>query len=527
MDSSTTAIEDLPPEMINELFNHLPLKDLLACSMVNKRWHSIYSKFKLNSMAAIYSLELSPWKWYETGNIMEDKEICLPDFFCDIVEKPIVSNLRYLALFANFAFRMDLNKLNRFSQLLHLEFDSYFRWLNKGKLHLNFPQLKVLAFHEYNGRSPVSVDCPKLDLLLYRGEPEGSNLLEVKQPETIRKLETDMFGEKLTPFKNVECLVTRRLQVIDKSTLLSLPKLRELHFKLEVRYSEFFGAQEQLKKFLSDVRLFQASRSFRFQLAGFDLSQEKLDRMDFSVPVVEEIEWRSVWECTQFCLNNIDLIDPSEPVELIHPVNYTALMRHFDGRLPNCFFQKFKGIEEVRADKIEDVDHFLSFLKSLSLLRKLRLKKTRLGQEFYDYLPTLAPSLYILELREHGETGLNFAFLNNLSHLTCLEIDFIGASPLQSMSSLFGAVGKSLWADICYYRINEETSFCVFEKSRDSIMWIMWSARSKDSSIDAIRSIERFKTKKLEELLDFFERVKLGSLDSRSKEKNHVKPAES
>ena len=33
-----TSIEDLPPEMIFELFKYLHVEDLAICSMVNKRW---------------------------------------------------------------------------------------------------------------------------------------------------------------------------------------------------------------------------------------------------------------------------------------------------------------------------------------------------------------------------------------------------------------------------------------------------------------------------------------------------------
>lgn len=42
-----TTIEDLPPEMIRELFKRLNPKDLLACSMVHKRLSSLYSGFKV------------------------------------------------------------------------------------------------------------------------------------------------------------------------------------------------------------------------------------------------------------------------------------------------------------------------------------------------------------------------------------------------------------------------------------------------------------------------------------------------
>ena len=65
-------------------------------------------------------------------------------------------------------------------------------------------------------------------MLVYR-ESQDANLLQVNQPETIRKLETNMVGAKLAPFKNVECLVTRQFEAIRKATLQSLPKLKELH----------------------------------------------------------------------------------------------------------------------------------------------------------------------------------------------------------------------------------------------------------------------------------------------------------
>ena len=65
-------------------------------------------------------------------------------------------------------------------------------------------------------------------MLVYR-EFQDANLLHVKQPETIRKLETSMVNGELAPFRNVECLVTRQFEAIRKATLQSLPKLKEFH----------------------------------------------------------------------------------------------------------------------------------------------------------------------------------------------------------------------------------------------------------------------------------------------------------
>lgn len=70
-----------------------------------------------------------------------------------------------------------------------------------------------------------SIDCPELSSLIYNGH---ANLLHVKQPEMIRKLETSMSGSKLAPFRNVEHLVATQFEVISKATLQSLPEVKAL-----------------------------------------------------------------------------------------------------------------------------------------------------------------------------------------------------------------------------------------------------------------------------------------------------------
>ena len=220
----TTSIDDLPPEMISELFEYLHLKDLAACSMVNKRWHSVYAAFKLHRLAAIDchpnypDYELSKW-WYDSNRPIHETDRCSPAMFVRLAGKPLLSNLRQLALLPVSRFKFDLNDLNRFSRLEHLEIDIYF--FGEG-LHLNLPRLKVLAFHYNNVQCALSIDCPELSTLLYPGE--DVDLLEVKHPETIRKLNTDLLGPKLARFKGVESLVTEDFKAINKATLLSLQR---------------------------------------------------------------------------------------------------------------------------------------------------------------------------------------------------------------------------------------------------------------------------------------------------------------
>ena len=200
----TTCIEDLPPEMIRELFKNMDTEDLIACSMVNKRWHSIYAAFKLHRLVVFDydpDFELVKW-WYDSNRLIRETQRCSQTVFNRLAEKPLLSNLKQLAV-CGYKFEFDLNKLNRFRHLVHLEIDTPLA----GKVHLSLPRLKVLVIHYINGYCALSIDCPQLSTLYYY-EYEDVNLLEMKHPETIRRLETNLVGSKLAPFKGVEPPVT-------------------------------------------------------------------------------------------------------------------------------------------------------------------------------------------------------------------------------------------------------------------------------------------------------------------------------
>ena len=148
-----TSIEDLPPEMIGELFKCLQPRDLIMCSMVNKRWRSIYAGFKVHRLVASVDGGYDLHKWYYSNWRIEEAERCSAAIFIPLVKKPLLSNLRHLAL-CGYKFKFDLNRLNRFKQLVQLEIS--FGWFSKKKVNLKLPRLKVLAIHSYNERCPLS-----------------------------------------------------------------------------------------------------------------------------------------------------------------------------------------------------------------------------------------------------------------------------------------------------------------------------------------------------------------------------------
>ena len=474
-----TSIDDLPPEMICELFEHLHPKDLATCALVNKRWYWIYAGFKVRSLAAIDG-ESDPRRWKYPARRIEDRERCTPELLYELADRPLLSNLSHLALHCHGdQFHPDL--LKSFSRLVYLElgYGYFFRLADYGRVNLKSPKLRVLVC-SYNNSCYLSIDCPELSVLEYSEESEDRSLLNVKQPETIRKLETYMFGSKLDPFKCVECLVTRELKVISRATLLSLPRLKELHYNVNITNaflqfdSHEAGTLDRMKRTLSEFlghvkQLKRADLQFRF--AGFLMTPAILDAIDFDVKLQTEGYRSGEWmvDDSYVYLKNYQLIEPNA-LPFIYHVDYNHLMSCVVGEFPACFSQKFSCVEEVYAGGvIKDARHFRWFLSSLRLLVSLNLTGSQLGQEFYDQLPTLAGS--IVELRMDAHTNglpLSFNFIRELPSLIWSQVN--ECSSFESASSLAQVLRefKDLGCTICF---DFKELHVVIMKYRGSFEW--------------------------------------------------------
>ena len=452
------TIDDFPAEMISELFKYLRLKDLVTCSMVNKRWHSIYSSFRVNSLVAIGDIDYEIIKWYPNLEI-EGKERCYlkSERFNQLAKQPLLSNLKRLAL-CDYLPSFDLNELNRFKQLVHLQINVH--RLNE-EVHLIFPKLRVLVLTYQYDHSILSVDCPELSLLAYRREYFTPDLFDVKHPETVRILDTDAFGPNLSRFKNVDCLITQQFKAVCKDTLLSLPRLNELRYNAGVsdhlwdfmEIGTIDRMKRTLREFLEDARTIRGP-DFRFKFAGFKLNELELVDIDFGVQIIEGSEDADEEdeeggemvsnECVY--MRNYRLLDADDTLDFVRYVNYSMLVENAVGEFPVCFSEKFTGIEHVRVSKhVEDESHLLGFLRSLRLLRSLDIDSSvcrRLSQEFYDHLP--ASTHYLTQLIFYGqdweELQLNFDFIANFPHLLHLRIH--GVVSFESISPLVKHLAK-------------------------------------------------------------------------------------
>ena len=509
--TSLTTIDDLPPEMIDELFRHLHLKDLAACSLVNRRWHSIYAAFRLHRLVVFESFQFFG-KWSYPKRRVRSVERCQPDMFNRLVEQPLLSNLKHLAISGKHP-QFDADKLNRFSQLERLEIDGY---LDKKKVNLKLPKLSVLAVHSWNDRVFLSVDCPKLSLLVYEeGNPEESRtLLVVKHPETIKKLVTNISNLKLRQFRNAECLVTDELERISKATLLSLPRLKELHYnssieKLFGKFEDVIGTPDRLKRmlieFMDEAKVLKGS-DFKFTFAGFQATKIMLGLIDFDVQIVEWDGIKHLEVSKEYIyMKNYQLLEPDVPLDFIHHVDYSSLMSNVAGEIPKWFFEKFTGIDSVSAKGVQDERHFLWFLKSTSPLGTLFFAGPPFSQEFYDHLPAIVHSLNTLILVRivdqclEKEFELRFDFIANLPCLAYFNADL----PLSfgSLASLIRSLGKFTSGSFNF--LFTRNRFRI-EKNAD-FKFMVFHEFDNDDPKQFSRLRRPFETSHSKEVVDFFQ----------------------
>lgn len=497
-----TSIEDLPPEMISEVFKRLKLKHLVTCSLVNKRWHSIYTSYKLQRLAVADESRYDNYfvKWSHSNRTIREEERCRPAAFVGLVEHPLLSSLKHLVLAG--AFEFNLNKLNAFDQLVHLEI----KMPILSEVHLKLPRLKVLAYHFFNNLSPLSIDCSQLSVLAYVGE--DANLLKVKNPETIRKLVTSMVGSKLAPFQSVECLVTKEFDAISQTTLLSLPALKELRYNgnIERLFRAFNNAigtldrvRRTLREFLDHARVLRRGTDFRFCFSGFPLTKETLEQIDFGAQIYEiydedeesdgeDLSDEEHVSNEYVYLKNQQLIDPNDPLEFLIELNYTRLINCATGGIPSDFCEKLICVQSVSARRLHSADHLLWFLALLRSLRKLNLNCV-LGQQFFDDLPASAPSLTRLVLidRWASELRLNFDFIANFSNILRIEIE--NQLSFDSFKSLAKHFGQLEWVSIRFSLNRLKFSICTCNN--------IWIVKQGDRCL--------FETERPHEILSFFE----------------------
>ena len=244
-----------------------------------------------------------------------------------------------------------------------------------------------------------------------------------------------MFGDKLTPFTNLEVLrYIFRGSPIDRSTLLKLKKLKSIHYGDTGfrKFDQSITYHVRLKRELGrpDLAIYFAGLPFvDGNICGINFNLDGQAKRDH----IEELQIR-----------HYDQLP--DKLTFVYRVNYNRLISLFDV-LPDDYFTRFPCLQEVSATSPFDEQHFLSFLKKIIQLKRLLLYKSDLSQEFFNELPNFCSltNFYLGETRDssasdresdtafekESETEMNFSFIGKFKQLSRL-----GAEKNLSIDSL-------------------------------------------------------------------------------------------
>ena len=437
-------MDKLPAEIYCVIFKHLNLKDLVNCKMVCKDWNSIILSLVKVSRLVIDYEDNCKRKWYFTNKLINnDLELCNPNLFLIQFNKSNLSNLKHLYIdheLPNF----DLNKLNLFSKLIHLEIDYDFK--KDINLTLNLPGLIILKILNVKESYLKLIDCTKLKVFCFDNHSynyNNFNCLEIKHPSTIIHLETDLYGEELAIFKNVEHLETFYFKLIEESTLINLRSLKSFSFNetienccfdLNENNDEIFNAIKNILKRFMKQKSSLKMHNLKVYFTGVQIT-DNVDEINFD-SIQQYIDTDLEMNYEQFYMNNYRRLADTLP--FIYEVNYTNLM-NVTNEIPNGYFSKFNYLKNVKSENVVNQAHFLQFLKNLPNLECLNLKYANLNQHFYNSLCAFC-SLTSFILEEKEELQLNYEFLSEFKILENLDID--QELSLQSLKSLLKSVLK-------------------------------------------------------------------------------------
>lgn len=434
---SQTTINHLPPEMLCAVFSSLSPRDLLEKKSVCKLWNEMISLMKIERLSVDADL-VEKERWYHSNRPGSESELCHPNLFVTHHKKPAFSKLKYLKLYNRLWIGklkgFDLNELNTFKQLVHLELFYY----RGEELHLNLPNLQVLYLSWPTNHCSVEIDCPNLRVLGNRENAETNSLL-VHHPDTVRVLDTAKPSSQLTEFQNLECLRYRHFDIrfFDTSILLNFKKLKKIHYDFELEY--FNGDLDEVEDDFEDT--LQALRSFMQKrrtlgrshltvyFSGLRLDREDLSDIDFALDVHNR---------PKFILNerlymkNYDRL--RNEMGFIDKVNYNQLLCSTQV-LPGDYFRRFFNLISVTATCPLNEQHFLEFLTNIERLIRLKLYDSNLSQGFFNSLPAFC-SLVQFDLlksdRENGssedsgehEIQLNFNFVSKFEKMAIIQVDY-------------------------------------------------------------------------------------------------------
>lgn len=417
--SSTVTIRNEPlglddfPSVMHEIFRYFPLTEVFSkFRLVNKRWFRMVDDFRVHRLVIANSSDNLP---------LDPQSLCEPELFDRLSSSVYLSELKFLHLIRRPS--VFLGRLNIFKQLKALVISIN---LDDQELYLCLPSLRRIEFSQVNRYTHIRLDCPSLEELYYQ-ELEEDDLLDVKQPTTVRILRSTFHGRKLARFKELryyECFFfDQSFRLLEENTLFKLANLETVEFNNTVQClmdensfdddddAGWPGSREQLINWMLSqfFRRRQERKRFGLILRFAGVRLDNVNVRDFVRAEYPE----------EFYVRNYRFLQSD--LGFVEELNYSRLTS-LTTILPKNVFERFCGIQKVCLSHAPAYgeQHLMWFLSRTPRLKEVDLVEPRLSQMFYTDFLTNFTSLTSFSITEENE--LNYTFLGRFQRLIWLNL---------------------------------------------------------------------------------------------------------
>lgn len=266
-------MDHLPIELLQFIFRHLDLYDLLNCRLVNKKWKFFIDETKIDELILNDKVEDYENYWFHTRKGLNYKNAIKLDQLCAL--KAIFFKLEHSlkCLHIN-EMRRDYESIdnfefiNSFSKLEQLDIAGLVTYLGDS-FHLNLPNLKIFQINniDYDDEGetfePIVLNTPKLEVL----KCEQFDYIDVAYPHAIKNLQVKRYIRKCDRFNNLEYFTCST--DLNRDVLSIFRNLKELNL-----YSDFLNDYDAFKNTLLYInRQKQTLRrdEFKIYLIGVQL----------------------------------------------------------------------------------------------------------------------------------------------------------------------------------------------------------------------------------------------------------------
>lgn len=406
-------INDLPIEMLGQIFQHSAPLDLLNIRLVCKLWKAESDRLKLQQLIILSSDTTNGYNfWFHTNKLLARHTAIDYHLF-----PPAISFFKLTANLKRLHIRLGPSQpieapffvlLSQLKALQHLELFLEHLFFDQTVAELSLPELRIFkmnntgfssSFH-WSNVHPLILRLPKLKHLFCDQLP----LLRMIHPDTVTHLTVPHHNYRIYWFANLEYLRCPELSAIKSDILGLLKQLEELNvFEINKwTFETYQAAWTKVGHLLKQKRVLRRTK-FKFFYQGVLISNvEELNGFDYHL------------QNTALLIRNYHNL--ASDLSFVCQVNYSDLVSSVDV-IPADYPQRFFNIQRVETRQVADQAHFVAFLKSLYAVRSLILTDSSLDTNFYAQLPGICPHLVLLQAHDHQEATVNLDSVLRLRNL--------------------------------------------------------------------------------------------------------------